>query len=205
MAEKDILYITLSNLKCQGDFLCDQVGSVPPPRRILSCLRKTIFQFMPPFCRWQASDGTSTLLPGILKKPFVLLFQWLNHRKKLSSYAKRAGDHTRLRGEYSRYANYPYTSLVSPPLVRGVQSDDSDFARCIRITPARAGSTLRRVLSGWLAWDRPRLRGEYNGNSSSIPSGIGSSPLARGILCNVLFEISHDGITPACAGSTERR
>ena len=26
MAEKDILYITLSNLKCQGDFLCDQVG-----------------------------------------------------------------------------------------------------------------------------------------------------------------------------------
>ena len=31
---------------------------------------------------------------------------------------------------------------------------------------------------------------------------LGSSTLARGILCNVLFEISHDGITPACAGST---
>ena len=93
--------------------------------------------------------------------------------------------------------------LGSPLLARGIRGKRPKGTGQTKITPAHAGSTLRRVLPGWLAWDRPRLRGEYNGNSSSIPSGIGSFPLARGILCNVLFEISHDGITPACAGSTQ--
>ena len=52
--------------------------------------------------------------------------------------------------------------------------------------------------------DHPRLRGEYSTKLMRVDDGMGSPPLARGILCNVLFEISHDGITPAYAGSTYR-
>ena len=51
--------------------------------------------------------------------------------------------------------------------------------------------------------DHPRLRGEYNFLLDGMTAITGSSPLVRGILCNVLFEISHDRITPACAGSTD--
>ena len=54
-----------------------QIASVPPPRRIHSCRRKTIFQFMPPFCRWQAPDGSLRKLaianiPTIASLPFQL-------------------------------------------------------------------------------------------------------------------------------------
>ena len=50
---------------------------MPPPRRIHSCLRKTIFQFTPPFCWWQASDGSLRKLaianiPTIASLPFQL-------------------------------------------------------------------------------------------------------------------------------------
>ena len=89
-----------------------------------------------------------------------------------------------------------------PPLARGVQSDDSDFARCIRITPAHAGSTLRRVLSGWLAWDRPRLRGEYPPSAYITFAILGSPPLARGVPKGKKYLTKAERITSACAGNT---
>ena len=153
---------------------------MPPPRRIHSCLRKTIFQFTPPFCWWQASDGTSTLLPGILKKPF-LLFSIAKTQKKLSSYAKRAGDHPRFRGEYS----FPIMGYIlyigSPPLSRGILHPENTPVATIGITPAYAGSTRSDDLCPERRKDHPRLRGEYSSCGKFFPARVGSPPLARGV------------------------
>ena len=153
---------------------------MPPPRRIHSCLRKTIFQFTPPFCWWQASDGTSTLLPGILKKPF-LLFSIAKTQKKLSSYAKRAGDHPRLRGEYVQHELEVQLVEGSPPLAWGVLGCRKYCEYCRRITPACAGSTDPYIHHLQAFQDHPRLRGEYCLLNWCSRRFIGSPPLTRGV------------------------
>ena len=57
-------------------------------------------------------------------------------------------------------------------------------------------------MSNYVKKDHPRLRGEYLKIRFIERKGIGSSPLARGIL--VLNEIikGSTGIIPACAGNT---
>ena len=71
-----------------------------------------------------------------------------------------------------------------------------------RITPACAGNrqsarwcTLRRK-------DHPRLRGEQRSLSISELSILGSPPLARGTVTNVIAVLALIRITPACAGNS---
>ena len=51
-------------------------------------------------------------------------------------------------------------------------------------------------------WDHPRLRGEYFVLSVFRELIGGSPPLARGVLSLYTLRTLHNGITPACAGST---
>ena len=94
--------------------------------------------------------------------------------------------------------------LGSSPLARGVHGNFTGDQCSYRITPACAGNTRPTRKSGRPSEDHPRSREEYKFITILNSHFLGSSPLARGILCNVLFEISHDGITPAYAGSTYR-
>ena len=75
----------------------------------------------------------------------------------------------------------------------------------IQNSPAHAGNTLDKNATVTIAQDHPRLRGEYTVGALLIPSSLGSPPLARGIHTNALLKDLCYGITPACAGNTNRR
>ena len=111
-------------------------------------------------------------------------------------------DHPRLRGEYIKRGKIFSDGLGSPPLARGIPWCQIRRHFMTGITPACAGNTrfitkIRRV-----AWDHPRLRGEYGKVLLVRQLSIGSPPLARGIQIKLYFSFSREGITPACAGNT---
>ena len=90
-------------------------------------------------------------------------------------------DHPRLRGEYGDMSCNPQVVMGSPPLARGIPWCQIRRHFMTGITPACAGNTrfitkIRRV-----AWDHPRLRGEYLAASVDHYRHTGSPPLARGI------------------------
>ena len=114
-------------------------------------------------------------------------------------------DHPRLRGEYYTSAATGFAKLGSPPLARGVRYIIISRNWKVRITPACAGSTIKRIFAGMKAWDHPRLRGEYEKYAGSRLIKVGSPPLARGVP-SFGGKGRHVGrITPACAGSTLSR
>ena len=111
-------------------------------------------------------------------------------------------DHPRLRGEYINRGKIFSDGLGSPPLARGIPWCQIRRHFMTGITPACAGNTrfitkIRRV-----AWDHPRLRGEYGKVLLVRQLSIGSPPLARGIHHGVYRTDKGAGITPACAGNT---
>ena len=72
----------------------------------------------------------------------------------------------------------------------------------VGIIPARAGFTLC-VEVGWLPQkDHPRSRGVYSSGMPDDRSGMGSSPLARGLRDPGPFGAAVDRIIPARAGFT---
>ena len=95
-----------------------------------------------------------------------------------------SADHPRMRGEDWTLIVSIRVITGSPPHARGRQAG---VRRCwpgIRITPACAGKTRRRVLD--------------------LKSEPGSPPHARGRLDGRVPQGGGDGITPACAGKTVR-
>ena len=111
-------------------------------------------------------------------------------------------DHPRSRGEYATLAIVPPPMLGSSPLSRGIQLLGVDEGIVFGIIPALAGNTPYWTCSAIARRDHPRSRGEYSSTGSILKSGVGSSPLSRGIL-----DFGHDlrvkiGIIPALAGNT---
>ena len=113
-----------------------------------------------------------------------------------------AWDHPRLRGEYGNIAGKWDTRMGSPPLARGIRRISRWGKRSTGITPACAGNTTSGQTVITAVWDHPRLRGEYSALDALNLFGVGSPPLARGILGNELTPLWKTGITPACAGNT---
>ena len=73
-----------------------------------------------------------------------------------------------------------------------------------RITPACAGTTTFLQISDEAVGDHPRLRGN-NRNAEGISDRmLGSPPLAREQRVRIVKRIKSFGITPACAGTTNR-
>ena len=114
-------------------------------------------------------------------------------------------DHPRSRGVYSTGWNGTTLPRGSSPLARGLRAHELAAWQRVRIIPARAGFTGSRTRRGGLQGDHPRSRGVYLLHPFSIPPRVGSSPLARGLLCVGLGTGVWAGIIPARAGFTPLR
>ena len=73
-----------------------------------------------------------------------------------------------------------------------------------RIIPARAGFTLEPCDHGLHRRDHPRSRGVYKDYADKTVYGLGSSPLARGLLRSKEVHYDAERIIPARAGFTGR-
>mgnify|MGYP000996192335 CR=1 FL=1 len=73
------------------------------------------------------------------------------------------------------------------------------------IIPARAGFTSVTGSDSWPAGDHPRSRGVYAWYYAVDENGVGSSPLARGLLASSSIPEAASGIIPARAGFTSGR
>ena len=111
-------------------------------------------------------------------------------------------DHPRSRGVYMTLAKGLAGTAGSSPLARGLLGRCGHPTSSRGIIPARAGFT------GWVtAWsvkvaDHPRSRGVYGWCGKVCVGGVGSSPLARGLLVSVLLVTVLCWIIPARAGFT---
>lgn len=112
-------------------------------------------------------------------------------------------DHPRSRGEYCFWHSPSFPQLGSSPLARGVLFGMLPYWIGKRIIPACAGSTVLLSWSEYAYQDHPRLRGEYLLRFWLIPEKPGSPPLVRGVPIRYKDELFLQGITPACAGSTD--
>ena len=108
-----------------------------------------------------------------------------------------------MRGEYFEYERPPLRPLGSPPLARGVQTTVAHYFGYEGIIPACAGSTTKIHSGSHHHKDHPRLRGEYQRNSSQVISWRGSSPLTRGVQSDTFSFQAGSRIIPAYAGSTD--
>ena len=110
-----------------------------------------------------------------------------------------------MRGEYSHFSISRLLVSGSPPLARGIPFTSPWQKRRCRITPACAGNTLVPGMRVTKQKDHPRLRGEYISSVAVLSLTKGSPPLARGILRTGNRTVKTHGITPACAGNTQRK
>ena len=113
-----------------------------------------------------------------------------------------ARDHPRSRGVYIAPFIMSSATRGSSPLARGLLLVRCTLPACGRIIPARAGFTGRRFMAGISSPDHPRSRGVYHFSSPFCVGPVGSSPLARGLLCEELSQPSVPRIIPARAGFT---
>jgi len=121
----------------------------------------------------------------------------------LTVYRSRgAPDHPRLRGEHQLGVVGHGVGSGSPPPARGAPAAPEGGALPVRITPACAGSTRRRLRTVPARTDHPRLRGEHQRAGRAIGKPRGSPPPARGALRRRAGGLVDSRITPACAGST---
>ena len=93
-------------------------------------------------------------------------------------------------------------STGSSPHVRGAPRGSGRFGRAGGIIPACAGSTPSPNYPCCSGRDHPRMCGEHAIIKRSTNSDAGSSPHVRGARGRFSRSIPHDGIIPACAGST---
>ena len=93
-------------------------------------------------------------------------------------------------------------SAGSSPLARGLLDYDGGVSARLRIIPARAGFTGGDPHRGGRRGDHPRSRGVYGESGSRPKIGLGSSPLARGLLELIVADLAGDRIIPARAGFT---
>ena len=94
----------------------------------------------------------------------------------------------------------PY--LGSPPHVRGPPEEQAREIFDPGITPACAGTTLAHSVIGHRQWDHPRMCGDHL-SIYIVPRWLwGSPPHVRGPQPDDKSGFLKEGITPACAGTT---
>ena len=90
----------------------------------------------------------------------------------------------------------------SSPHVRGAPRHLPESHDSHGIIPACAGSTRRSIGGAPPGRDHPRMCGEHNAADFEWQVSEGSSPHVRGAPNALHADSQHDGIIPACAGST---
>ena len=113
-------------------------------------------------------------------------------------------DHPRMRGEKFCAVSYSLFDKGSPPHARGKVQHTSQRHNGGRITPACAGKSPFVSKPRVVPKDHPRMRGEKKGKLVSRPPFLGSPPHARGKESFVICRLPYFGITPACAGKSDR-
>ena len=150
----------------------------------------------PPLVRERLSAGKasrrfSRITPARAGKTSILEPTWF-----------RLGDHPRSCGKDMMSKSVIDTDMGSPPLVRERRKSNRADGREPRITPARAGKTLRIYAPARIFWDHPRSCWK---DISPIPDNIypaGSPPLVRERPGVRVIPIHPRRITPARAGKT---
>ena len=115
------------------------------------------------------------------------------------------GDHPRMRGEHCSKWLITTPPGGSSPHARGAQLRDYIISHRRGIIPACAGSTFAVPFVINACRDHPRMRGEHSLKLDDGTRKTGSSPHARGAQLVAHLAHRHDGIIPACAGSTRPR
>ena len=92
--------------------------------------------------------------------------------------------------------------MGSPPHTRGTQQVLPVKLQGLRITPAYAGNTNKRLTPSAKHRDHPRIRGEHVYSLIIQSSLLGSPPHTRGTLRRHNHWRSPERITPAYAGNT---
>ena len=115
------------------------------------------------------------------------------------------GDHPRGCGEHPNLINRSWMSEGSSPRMRGALVLRLSVDGEIRIIPADAGSTYRRLDKMRSAKDHPRGCGEHCSCGGLLSCLLGSSPRMRGAHEIPVGGDPVGGIIPADAGSTCRR
>ena len=111
-------------------------------------------------------------------------------------------DHPRSRGVYDGGERLVGARLGSSPLARGLQPVCHTAPMVWGIIPARAGFTANLRGPHAISRDHPRSRGVYLFLMPALRSGMGSSPLARGLHAERAFKEADARIIPARAGFT---
>ena len=119
--------------------------------------------------------------------------------------ASVAEDHPRMRGEDVKWVIDTIVGYGSPPHARGRRRRRPDRGPHRGITPACAGKTPTTTSAKTTEADHPRMRGEDATAVSMSDVVVGSPPHARGRPRPVRIPPGGPGITPACAGKTQRR
>ncbi len=109
-------------------------------------------------------------------------------------------EHPRVRGEEWRAQAAPRAAAGTPPRARGGGAPALHAARHRGNTPACAGRSGSRSMTGLGSREHPRVRGEEAGKSAHLKALAGTPPRARGgdHLDGQLRDPG--GNTPACAG-----
>ena len=111
-------------------------------------------------------------------------------------------DHPRSRGVYVSNFFADIAHEGSCPLARGLLKDSLKKIPLPGIIPARAGFTLPIRLMSASRKDHPRSRGVYGDFTAGEYMDAGSSPLARGLLQEIIRAEAYRRIIPARAGFT---
>ena len=138
------------------------------------------------------------------------IFEWAGSPPCAGKTGRRAdlqpavGHHPRMRGEDQRFLRMPATRRTSPPHARGRLVNEPFGGNAYHITPACAGKTPAHLVCATITTDHPRMRGEDIRTPNVAYDKLGSPPHARGRLHPRLDLGDRVGITPACAGKTNK-
>ena len=107
-----------------------------------------------------------------------------------------------MRGDKPAAAAQDLAKKGSPPHARGQGLDFEPCRGDAGITPACAGTSLRALSRIPRRKDHPRMRGDKVFPLAFFFPWLGSPPHARGQDRGKRNDKFHDGITPACAGTS---
>ena len=114
-------------------------------------------------------------------------------------------DHPRACGEKALFQLSVLNALGSPPHVRGKVCAAGECNLKAGITPAYAGKRESLSRCSSFTWDHPRVCGEKSFSWMWAMASRGSPPRVRGKDVFGIFGNVGGGITPACAGKSQRR
>ena len=117
-------------------------------------------------------------------------------------FAAGSQDHPRGCGEHTVMWSMSRPTVGSSPRMRGAPSISTRTKQKLRIIPADAGSTTRKITNGIRVQDHPRGCGEHHRHRPDQFRLLGSSPRMRGAHHVVGLWRCFYGIIPADAGST---